>query len=623
MIKKDLRNPWLWVPSLYFAEGLPYVVVMTVSVIMYKRLGISNTEIALYTSWLYLPWVIKPLWSPVVDLLKTKRIWIIISQLFIGAGLAGVAFTIPTAKFFQYTLAFFWLMAFSSATHDIAADGFYMLGLSKHQQAFFVGVRSTFYRIAMITGQGLLIILAGYIESSTGLPPVDITVFVKNDQSTILTIDSVGSAEQELDNQLQLIIEPKKLFINTSPLPKEKFDSMLIQIKHSNITNEFYSSNKNGNNSSSVNEVGQSWWDEYIVRNLENFLKDNFGPKKKIAVPDSAVGNIGVLNFTLSLSPIDDEEIIVNFSFESGDKSISLIEGTRFTFNKNNWNIPAFALIQIDKKLDEETTAVFQARSGNSSLAWMITFFILTALFVALVTYHKFILPKTTRDHSIGEMKNIIKDFFNTFAMFFQKEKIILILVFILLYRLGEAQLVKLTSPFMLDTVETGGLGLTLGEVGFIYGTIGVIGLVVGGLLGGFVVSRNGLKCWIWWMLIAINLPNAVYIYLAYAMPDSLFIISLYVVIEQFGYGFGFTALMLYTIYVYEGDYKTAHFAITTGFMALGMMLPGMISGWLQEIIGYQHFFIWVLIVTIPIFIITKFIPLDSGFGKKKETTNK
>ena len=623
MIKKDLRNPWLWVPSLYFAEGLPYVVVMTVSVIMYKRLGISNTEIALYTSWLYLPWVIKPLWSPVVDLLKTKRIWIIISQLFIGAGLAGVAFTIPTAKFFQYTLAFFWLMAFSSATHDIAADGFYMLGLSKHQQAFFVGVRSTFYRIAMITGQGLLIILAGYIESSTGLPPVDITVFVKNDQSTILTIDSVGSAEQELDNQLQLIIEPKNLFINTSPLPKEKFDSMLIQIKHSNITNEFYSSNKNGNNSSAVNEVGQSWWDEYIVRNLENFLKDNFGPKKKFAFPDSAVGNIGVLNFTLSLSPIDDEEIIVNFSFESGDKSISLIEGTRFTFNKNNWNIPAFALIQIDKKLDEETTAVFQARSGNSSLAWMITFFILTALFVALVTYHKFILPKTAQDHSIGEMKNIIKEFFNTFAMFFRKEKIVLILVFILLYRLGEAQLVKLTSPFMLDTVETGGLGLTLGEVGFIYGTIGVIGLVVGGLLGGFVVSRNGLKYWIWWMLIAINLPNAVYIYLAYAMPDSLFIISLYVVIEQFGYGFGFTALMLYMIYVSEGDYKTSHFAITTGFMALGMMLPGMISGWLQEIIGYQHFFIWVLIVTIPIFIITKFIPLDSGFGKKKETTNK
>ena len=622
MIKKESRNPWLWVPPLYFAEGLPYVVVMTVSVIMYKRLGISNTEIALYTSWLYLPWVIKPLWSPVVDLLKTKRIWIIISQLFIGAGLAGVAFTIPTAKFFQYTLAFFWLMAFSSATHDIAADGFYMLGLSKHQQAFFVGVRSTFYRIAMITGQGLLIILAGYIESSTGLQPVDITVFVKNDQSTILTIDSVGSAEQELDNQLQLIIEPKYLFINSSPLPKEKFDSMLIQIKHSNITNEFYSSNKNGNNSSGVNEVEQSWWDEYIVRNLEDFLKDNFGPKKKFAVSDSAVGNIGVLNFTLSLSPIEDEEIIVNFSFESGDKSISLIEGTRFTFNKNNWNIPAFALIQIDKKLDEETTAVFQARSGNSSLAWMITFFILTALFVALVTYHKFILPKTAQDHSIGEMKNIIKEFFNTFAMFFRKEKIVLILVFILLYRLGEAQLVKLTSPFMLDTVETGGLGLTLGEVGFIYGTIGVIGLVVGGLLGGFVVSRNGLKYWIWWMLIAINLPNAVYIYLAYAMPDSLFIISMYVVIEQFGYGFGFTALMLYMIYVSEGDYKTAYFAITTGFMALGMMLPGMISGWLQEIIGYQHFFIWVLIVTIPIFIITKFIPLDSGFGKKKESAN-
>ena len=167
-MNKTKRNPWTWVPSLYFAEGMPYVIVMIVSVIMYKRLGISNTDIALYTSWLYLPWVIKPLWSPVVDLLRTKRFWIITMQLFVGAGLAGVALTIPVSNFFKYTLAFFWLMAFSSATHDIAADGFYMLGLSKHQQAFFVGIRSTFYRFAMITGQGLLIILAGYLESSTG-----------------------------------------------------------------------------------------------------------------------------------------------------------------------------------------------------------------------------------------------------------------------------------------------------------------------------------------------------------------------------------------------------------------------------------------------------------------------
>ena len=182
MSKKRTSGPWLWVPSLYFAEGIPYVMVMTLSVIFYKRMGISNTDIALYTSWLYLPWVIKPLWGPVVDILKTKRFWILIMQLFIGAGLAGVAFTIPVDRFFQFTLAFFWLLAFSSATHDIAADGFYMLGLSKGDQAFFVGIRSTFYRLAMLTGQGLLVILAGYFEAKTGLPKVEVQVMAVEEQ---------------------------------------------------------------------------------------------------------------------------------------------------------------------------------------------------------------------------------------------------------------------------------------------------------------------------------------------------------------------------------------------------------------------------------------------------------
>jgi len=167
------RSPWFWVPSLYFAEGIPYVVVMTVAVIMYKRLGVSNTEIALYTSWLYLPWVIKPFWSPLVDLFRTKRWWIVVMQLLIGAGLAGVAFTIPTTHFLQYSLAFLWLLAFSSATHDIAADGFYMLGLSSHEQAWFVGIRSTTYRLAMIAGQGLLVMFAGAMEVHHGLPEVE------------------------------------------------------------------------------------------------------------------------------------------------------------------------------------------------------------------------------------------------------------------------------------------------------------------------------------------------------------------------------------------------------------------------------------------------------------------
>ncbi len=425
---KKAINPWAWISTLYYAEGLPYVIVMTVSVIMYKRLNISNTDIALYTSWLYLPWVIKPIWSPFVDILKTKRFWIIIMQLLIGAALACVALTIPTDDFFKYTLGFFWLLAFSSATHDIAIDGFYMLGLTKHEQTFFVGIRSTFYRIAMITGQGLLVILAGYFEE---LFPADI------------------------------------------------------------------------------------------------------------------------------------------------------------------------------------------------KYAWTITFLIIAAVFIILLIYHRFVLPKPESDKpATFDSKNIFNDFLKTFILFFKKKQIGIVLAFLLLYRLGESQLVKLASPFLLDSADAGGLGLSTSEVGFVYGTVGLISLSIGGILGGYVSSKKGLKDWIWWMLVAINLPNSVYIYLSSVLPDSFLIINICVAIEQFGYGFGFTAYMLYMIYISDGDHKTSHFAIATGFMALGMMLPGMISGWIQEQIGYQNFFIYVLISTIPAFIITKFIDIDPKFGIKKESNN-
>jgi len=426
--KSEARNPWFWIPSLYLAEGLPYVVVMTVSVMLYKRLEISNTEIALYTSWLYLPWVIKPFWSPVVDLLKTKRFWIIVMQFFIGAGLAGVAFTIPADNFFQYTLAFFWLMAFSSATHDIAADGFYMLGLKEHEQAFFVGIRATFYRIAFIAGQGLLVILAGQIEESTG-------------------------------------------------------------------------------------------------------------------------------------------------------------------------DIP---------------------------YAWMITFFILAGLFILFFIYHIFILPHPKSDSKRSEvrLKKFFNEFIRTFASFFKKKEILLILLFILFYRFAEAQLAKMTIPFLVDTNEAGGLALTTSQVGVVYGTVGIIALSLGGILGGIAAAKKGLKFWIWWMLIAINLPNVVYVYLSYTQTTNFILINVCVAIEQFGYGFGFTAFMLYLIYISEGEFKTAHYAIATGFMALGMMLPGMISGWIQEQIGYQNFFIWICISTVPAFIITKFVEIDSSFGKKVSKKN-
>lgn len=414
---KNKKNPWSWIPTLYFAEGLPYVLVMTVSVIMYKNLGISNAEIAFYTSWLYLPWVIKPFWSPFVDLLKTKRWWITSMQLLIGAGLAGIAFFLPTTFFFQATLAVFWLMAFSSATHDIAADGFYMLALNESEQSLFVGIRNIFYRIATITGQGLLIVLAGMLEKWTG-------------------------------------------------------------------------------------------------------------------------------------------------------------------------NIP---------------------------YAWSLVFFVCAGLFIAIGLYHSYQLPKPTTDKgaSLGSLGNLFKTFF-------QKKGIVLSLAFILLYRLGEAQLAKLASPFLLDKPEMGGLNLSTEQVGIIYGTIGVIALLLGGIVGGIVASKHGLKKWLWYMVAAMNLPNLVYVYLAFVQPENFWVISSCVAIEQLGYGFGFTAFMLYLIYVAQGPYQTAHYAICTGFMALGMMLPGMIAGWLQEIMGYDWFFIWVCLCTIPGIILAGFLPIPEDFGKKK-----
>ena len=413
----NYRNPWSWIPTLYFAEGLPYVLVMTVSVIMYKNLGISNAEIAFYTSWLYLPWVIKPFWSPFVDLLKTKRWWITSMQLLIGAGLAGIAFFLPTTFFFQATLAVFWLMAFSSATHDIAADGFYMLALNESEQSLFVGIRNIFYRIATITGQGLLIVLAGMLEKWTG-------------------------------------------------------------------------------------------------------------------------------------------------------------------------NIP---------------------------YAWSLVFFVCAGLFIAIGLYHSYQLPKPTTDKgaSLGSLGNLFKTFF-------QKKGIVLSLAFILLYRLGEAQLAKLASPFLLDKPEMGGLNLSTEQVGIIYGTIGVIALLLGGIVGGIVASKHGLKKWLWYMVAAMNVPNLVYVYLAFVQPENFWVISSCVAIEQLGYGFGFTAFMLYLIYVAQGPYQTAHYAICTGFMALGMMLPGMIAGWLQEMMGYDWFFIWVCLCTIPGIILASFLPIPEEFGKKK-----
>jgi len=415
------RTPWIFVPTLYFAEGIPYVIVNTVSVIMYKRMGISN-ELIGFTSILYLPWVIKMLWGPLVDIYSTKRNWIVFSQLAMFAALANVAFGIHLPAFFWITLLSFVLVAFVSATHDIAADGFYMLALDSKQQAFFVGVRSTFYRLAMIFGSGVLVVLAGNWEKSTG-------------------------------------------------------------------------------------SIEMSW------------------------------------------------------------------------------------------------TAVLAIASGVFLLAFV---------------FHRFYLPYPDVDRS-GAQEGEKAPFVEVFRTYFQQEKIVAIVLFILMYRLGEAVLVKMAAPFLLDKPEAGGMGLDTATVGYVYGTIGVLGLTVGGILGGWVIAQYGLKRCIWPMAIILNAPHALYLYMSIARP-ALAVIYACVAIEQFTYGFGFAAFMVFLMYVAKGKYKTSHFAISTGLMALGMMVPGMVSGVLQSWLGYTHFFIFVLALTIPSLAILFFIPLNDSNKTSSDT---
>ena len=418
------RSPWAWVPTLYFAEGVPYVAVMTISVIIYKRLGLSNTDITLYTSWLYLPWVIKPLWSPFVDMLRTKRWWILTMQILIAAALAGIAFTIPGPFWLQGSLAFFWLMAFSSATHDIAADGFYMLGLDQHQQAYFVGIRSTFYRIATIFSSGLLVGLAGALQ---------------------------------------------------------------------------------------------------------------------------------VLTRSITFS-------------------------------------------------------------------WSLVFYLVAGLFIGLWLYHSWALPRPSEDAERIQKtaRDILNEFWHTFVTFFKKPQVIVGICFMLFYRMPEGLLAKVSALFLVDSVKNGGLGLSDGEFGLVQGTVGVIGLTLGGILGGICAARHGLKRWLWPMVIAITLPDLVYVYLSAALPSSLFVINICIFLEQFGYGFGFSAYMLYLIYYSQGEHKTAHYALCTAFMALSMMIPGLFAGALQEAVGYQTFFLIVVGCCAMTYVVSALLKIDPEFGKKK-----
>jgi PAT family beta-lactamase induction signal transducer AmpG len=609
-------SPWSWIPTLYFAQGLPYVVAMTVAVIMYKRLGISNTDIALYTSWLYLPWVIKPFWSPFVDLIKTKRWWIVSMQLLVGAGLAGVAFLIPMPFFFQATLAVLWLIAFSSATYDIAADGFYMLALDSSQQSFFVGIRSTFYRLAMITGQGLLIIIAGSLETWTGVEPMQFKVSSSTTAKTEIALTDQNHTVPQTD-EMTFVAFPQNLVLNTTNIAPDSLTRIKEYVNVKNQENGFVTLDEK---SSEVNKEKKSWWSSHVSTPLGDFIKTNFGEKRKlVAGTDGKVGNAGVIAVRLSKKPEEGKTVVLNSSLKSGDKSISIVNGERIVFTTENWEKPAYMVVQLDYKLKKEVTAEFKGVSGNIKLAWSITFFILAGFVILIMIYHRFILPRPVSDvakvtHTAAE---IIKEFGNTFATFFQKPGIGTALAFLLLYRLGEAMLVKMASPFLLDAREVGGLGLTTGQVGIVYGTVGILSLTLGGIVGGIAASRKGLKFWIWIMAMCITLPHLAFLYLSWFLPENFFLINAAVAFEQFGYGFGFTAYMLFMIYFAEGEHKTAHFAISTGLMALGMMLPGMIAGWLQDMLGYNHFFIFVMICAIPTLAVIPFLKIDKEFGKK------
>jgi len=614
--KTTHRSGWWWVPSLYYAQGIPYIIVMMGSVAMYKMLGVSNAKFAFWTSVLYLPWVIKPLWSPIVEMYSRKRNWIIFTQFLMGILFILISFSLNIPWFFTLTIIIFWFMAFSSSTHDIAADGFYMLGLTEKKQSFFVGIRSTFYRFAMMTGQGLLLILVGVIETNTGLPSMDIPVISKPEQQIEHKVDIKDvKGIEPVEGNLRIMSAPDTLKIATKKVEPGYVDSLVKVAKNINIRNGHLPEEElDTTTTKGSKESGKT-----ALNGFEKFIKNTFGEdveKRK------EVGNVGLVYLHLSKPP-ERRTVGVNFGREEGDKSIFLVHGEHFKFNKNNWDKPAVAVIQLHPNLNERSKAVFVSRAGNTELAWSTVFAALGILFIIFGLFHKFILPYPPSDKPMEkkEGEGFIQEFIRTFKLFFQKDDIGIFVAFFLLYRLSESQLVKLAQPFLLDAQETGGLALTASEVGIAYGTVGIIMLTIGGLIGGFMASKYGLRKLMVWMALSINLPNAVYIFMAYVQPDSLLTVNICVGMEQLGYGFGFAAYMLTQIYVAEGEYKTAHFAITTAFMALGMMVPGMWSGWLQELIGYQHFFIWVMICIIPIFLIlpTVINKIDPEFGIKEE----
>ena len=435
-------NPWLWVPTLYFLEGIPYFLVNNISMVMFNQMGVPNGEMSFFTTLLYFPWALKFLWAPFVDLIKTKRWWFLTMQ-FLMLGLAILTiFSIPQpdaatiaamgteVKLFTGVLIAFIIMAFASATHDIAADGFYMLALTSGVQAEMIGWRSVFYRLSNV-------------------------------------------------------------FCNSA----------------------------------------------------------------LIAIPG----------------------IIYDWTKEQGTE--------------------------------------------NMPLAWQVTMVITAVIFALMAVWHVFFTPRpdTDKPNADTSVKDIIVGFGKAFATYFTKPGLWVAILFMLLYRLPEGFLMKMIYPFLLGARDTGGLGLTMQELGVVYGAIGVIFLLLGGILGGYYISRVGLKKAFWWMALAMTLPCLSFVYLSMYMPTNMVYISIALAIEQFGYGFGFTAYMMYMMFFSEGEFKTSHYAICTSFMALSMILPGLVAGYIQEAIGYQNFFWMVIACSVGTFLATFLARriVNGNYGKK------
>ena len=618
------RSPWAWIPTLYFAQGLPYVAVMTISVIMYKRLGMSNTDIALYTGWLGLPWVIKPFWSPFVDLIKTKRWWTLTMQWIVAFALAGIAFSIPTEFYVQFTLAIFMLMGFASATHDIAADGFYMIALTEHEQSFYVGIRSTFYRIATVVGQGLLVVLAGVIELNTGLKPLEMQLVVDPDMPATVAALPPRVQQVEAGSESRFVVEmPAQASVapaDSAVMPdgsRVALADLLPAIKQHNIAAGF--TEAEGATAAAAKE--QAW------SPFRTWLKNTFGENRPSSAEAAKGANIVVAAIALQAAPGDTEEKVLIINFADGDQSLRLGGDTRLVFNADNAGATAYVPIIVDPKIKGQAHATFRGTSGNIPMAWTVVFIVLSVFFFVVVIYHSWMLPRPAADRRAGEATaaGIVGGFVDAFKTFFTKFPVwqtVAAILFMLLYRFPEAQLTKIIQPFLLDPVDKGGLGLTTGEVGLVYGTVGIIGLTIGGIIGGMVAAKGGLKKWLLPMAWSMSLTCLTFVYLSYVQDHSLLTVNICVFIEQFGYGFGYTAYMLYLIYYSEGKFKTSHYAICTGFMALSMM-TGMIAGWIQETIGYQHFFVWTIICCVATIGVAMMVKVDPSFGKKEVEDSK